>query len=106
LNKSIALAPNVMTNYLWLGEYYMIFDAQQAIPVFQRAEGKRQEAERILDELRKQSEQSYVSPMIFATVYVGLGDRDKAFSWLDKAYDDRSEALGFIRSDFRVDPIP
>ena len=30
---------------------------------------------------------------MIATVYVGLGDRDRAFEWLDKAYNERFTAL-------------
>ena len=53
----------------------------------------------------EQAQQNYLSPMIFAYIYNALGDRDKTFFWLDKAYEDRSENLGFIRNDFRFDQI-
>ncbi len=39
------------------------------------------------------SAQRYVSPYSIALVYVGLGDRDHAFQWLDKAYDEHSVRL-------------
>lgn len=37
LNKAVALAPNSMTTQLWLGEYYMIFDVEKSVKVFEHA---------------------------------------------------------------------
>ena len=42
----------------------------------------------MLDELR--SKHTHVSPYNVATVYAALGDRDQAFTWLEKAYEGRS----------------
>ena len=46
------------------------------------------------------AKQRYVSPMDFAGVYAGLGDRDQAFSWAERAYANRED----IFSSLRVDP--
>ena len=35
----------------------------------------------------------YVPPIAFSDIYVALGDREKAFVWLEKAYEDRSGGL-------------
>jgi hypothetical protein len=43
----------------------------------------------ILKEIEILSKQQYVSPFDFAIVYTGLGDRDKAFQWLETAYSQR-----------------
>jgi TolB-like protein/Flp pilus assembly protein TadD len=51
--------------------------------------GERTKATNILDELKTLSEQKYVSPFDIAVVYVGLGDRDSAFQWLEEAYQQR-----------------
>jgi hypothetical protein len=32
-------------------------------------------------------------------VYAGLGDKDKAFEWLEKAYEERSDSLAWFRFD-------
>lgn len=37
LNKAITLAPNTLTNHLWLGEYYMIFDVEKSVQVLEKA---------------------------------------------------------------------
>jgi hypothetical protein len=55
--------------------------------------GKKSEALAILHELLQMSSHQYVSPYSIALVYVGLGDKDQAFQWLDKAYDERSVRL-------------
>ena len=43
---------------------------------------------------------------MIATIYAGLGDKNKAFEFLEKAYQERSSDLPyFIRSDLRVDNL-
>ena len=58
--------------------------------------GRRRDALGILDELEKSSRREYISPQSFAVVRLGLGDKDRALSLLEKAYDERAiEWLGF-----------
>jgi tetratricopeptide (TPR) repeat protein len=58
--------------------------------------GRRREALEILARLEKLSHERYVNPQSFAVVYLGLGDKDQALAWLEKAYEERSfEMLGF-----------
>ena len=58
--------------------------------------GRRPEALEILARLEKLSREHYVSPQDFAVVYLGLGDKDQAMAWLEKAYAERAfELLGF-----------
>jgi TolB-like protein/DNA-binding winged helix-turn-helix (wHTH) protein/Flp pilus assembly protein TadD len=58
--------------------------------------GRRREALEILARLEKLSHERYVNPQSFAVVYLGLGDKDQAMAWLEKAYEERSfEMLGF-----------
>ena len=59
------------------------------------------EAKKIVAELKARSQQTYVQPMAIAMIYVGLGDKDAAFEWLAKAYDDRSAGLVYLK----VDPV-
>jgi tetratricopeptide (TPR) repeat protein len=51
--------------------------------------GKKAEARGVLRELRRQSRDGYVSPYFTAGIYAGLGEKDHAFEWLDKAYEQR-----------------
>ena len=67
--------------------------------------GKRGEAKRILDELHKLSKQRYVSPYGIALIYVGLGEKDQAFEWLDKAYDKRDHWLVWLKVEPLLDSL-
>jgi hypothetical protein len=49
-----------------------------------------------LARLEKLSHEHYVTPQDFAVVQLGLGHKDQAFAWLERAYEDRAfEVLGF-----------
>jgi tetratricopeptide (TPR) repeat protein len=61
------------------------------------ASGHRAEALKVLQELQNQSKQRYVSPYHLAMVYAGLGERDQAFSWLAKAYEDREGRMTILK---------
>ena len=68
--------------------------------------GRKTEAQKILRDWLRQSETNYVSPYMIATVYAGLGSKDKAFEYLEKAYEERSPDLTyFLRADLRVDSL-
>ena len=59
------------------------------------------EARKILDQLKGRSQQTYVQPMWLAVIYIALGDKDQAFDWMQKAYEDRSAWLVYLK----VDPL-
>lgn len=67
--------------------------------------GNKTEALEILDTLNSLSSKKYVTSYGVALVYVGLGENDQAFSWLNKAYDERSHWLVWLRSDPRWLPL-
>jgi serine/threonine protein kinase/tetratricopeptide (TPR) repeat protein len=68
--------------------------------------GKRSEAQKIIDQLKELSAHSYVAPYNFAAIYAGLGDKDQAFAWLDRAYADRSGFLAFyFKTDAHMDSL-
>jgi len=50
--------------------------------------GKKAEAYKVIDELLLQ--QRHVLPLDIAMIYARLGENDKAFVWLEKAYDERA----------------
>lgn len=58
--------------------------------------GKRSEALKVLERLEELSQRVYVPPTHVAAVYAGLGDKDKAFQWLEKAYRERDEGLIYL----------
>ena len=68
--------------------------------------GKRAEAQKVLDHLKELSAHNYVAPYNVAVVYVGLGEKDQAFAWLNRAYADRSYYMAvYLTTDARLDSI-
>jgi len=59
------------------------------------------EAQKILDTLTSSSSNRFVTSYGVALVYAGLGENDKAFLWLNKAYDERSQWLVWLKGDPR-----
>ena len=60
--------------------------------------GKRAQAQGVLAELRDLSGRRYVAPLNVALIYAGLGDKSQALEWLERAYDDHSDRLPWIRA--------
>ncbi len=77
--------------------------------VYARA-GRTGDARRILDELLEMKKHQHVSSYVLAYLYANLGERTTAFEWLERAYDERSYAMVFLKSaldfdeGFRQDP--
>jgi serine/threonine-protein kinase len=60
---------------------------------------------KILDELKQRSGQTYVQPLNLGIIQIGLGNRNEAFDWLAKAFDDRSAGLVYLKVDPVFDPL-
>src|SRR5439155_73351 len=58
--------------------------------------GRRAEAQQILDELEQLSKQQYVSADDITLICLGLGEKDRAFAWLDRAVAEHSSWLGWL----------
>ena len=67
--------------------------------------GKADQARALLKRLDELSREKYVTPYGKALVWAGLGDRNQAFSWLNKAIADRSHWLVWLKIDPRWDAI-
>ena len=67
--------------------------------------GRKDEAHKMLGELEALSKQRYVNPYALAIVYGGLGEKDKAFEFLQKAYEDRTDALTSMNVDPGMDSL-
>ena len=65
--------------------------------------GNRAGAQKVLDQMNELAKQKYVQPMARVMVYVGLGERDKAFEWLEKAYEEHFVLE--IKVDPQFDPL-
>jgi TolB-like protein/DNA-binding winged helix-turn-helix (wHTH) protein/Flp pilus assembly protein TadD len=112
--KKLELDPNFPGAYMELGRAYALKGMyRDAIAAYEKARdlsggapgaltglgytyavcGKRAEALEILGELKALSKRKYVSPSSLALIYVGLGEKDLAFDWLEKAVTDHSIPL-------------
>ncbi len=69
------------------------------------ATGKQGEAQKIIGELTEQSKQMYVDPYFLAQIHTALGDRDKAFQELEKAYEERSSWLVWLKVEPKFDSL-
>ncbi len=67
--------------------------------------GKSREARQVIDELKKRSQRSYISPTTIAVIYGGLGENDRAFEWLDKAYEGQDSLLILLKVEPMFDSI-
>ena len=67
--------------------------------------GRAREAEQVIANLKVLSRSRYVNPFEIALIYVGLGQNEQAFEWLDRAYQQRSDMLVYLKADPRLDPI-
>ncbi len=64
------------------------------------------ESKSILIEMQRRSKENYISPYMIAVVYAALGDKDNAFQYLEKAYEQRSPDLAyFVKADLRMDAL-
>jgi serine/threonine protein kinase/tetratricopeptide (TPR) repeat protein len=118
------------TNFVLAGRYLGLAYEQkrmydEAIEVFQKAStvsgerpldtaalghayavaGKHREARDVLKKLTEQSKQDYFPAFEIALIYSELGEKDEAFAWLEKAYEERYPWLIHLNVDPRLDSL-
>jgi tetratricopeptide (TPR) repeat protein len=67
--------------------------------------GRRAEALRLLEELKRRQQKGYVPSAAFVNAYLGLDDNEQAFVWLEKAYQEQSNILGLLKVHPHFDPL-
>ncbi|MGQ0702569.1 MAG: protein kinase domain-containing protein [Gemmatimonadales bacterium] len=67
--------------------------------------GQRAQARDILSQLAEASAKRHVSAYHVALVHLGLGDRAAGLTWLERAFEERSPWIGYLRIDPRLDPV-
>jgi hypothetical protein len=67
--------------------------------------GQKDKAQKVFKDLEGQAKKENISGYQFALIYAGLGERDKAFAELEKAFRERSTLLTYTKMDPRFDPI-
>jgi adenylate cyclase len=127
IEKTVEMDKNFAQTYPWLG---LILEQKgryaEAIAAFQNAiklfpggssiaeaelahtyavSGNREEAQKIIAELQKLAKTKYVSSFQIAAIYAGLGEKDQAFAWLEKAQEERSDGLVNLQAEQRFDSL-
>jgi tetratricopeptide (TPR) repeat protein len=67
--------------------------------------GRRPDALRLLAELHQRRKAGYVPAGAFVNAYLGLGENDQSFAWLEQAYKEQSNILQFLKVHPYFDPI-
>jgi TolB-like protein/DNA-binding winged helix-turn-helix (wHTH) protein/Tfp pilus assembly protein PilF len=67
--------------------------------------GRRTEALRLINELKRRRQKSYIPAGAFINPYLGLGDNEQAFAWLERAYQEQSNILQFLKVHPFFDPL-
>jgi Tfp pilus assembly protein PilF len=67
--------------------------------------GKTARARSVLDSLRQAATRTYVPSYWFALIHAGLGERDQALRYLERAYEERSTVLAYLLIDPRLAPL-
>jgi TolB-like protein/tetratricopeptide (TPR) repeat protein len=67
--------------------------------------GRRAEALRLVDELHRRQKAGYVPPAAFLNAYLGLGDTEEAFAWMERAAEERSNIMQFLKVHPFFDPL-
>ncbi len=67
--------------------------------------GRRRDALRLLADLHRRRKEGYVPSGAFVNAYLGLGENDQAFAWLEQAYKEQSNILQFLKVHPFFDPI-
>jgi TolB-like protein/Tfp pilus assembly protein PilF len=124
--SELAVQPDRAVNLTFLG-FALIANNQpaDAIPVLEKAvslskgspgatavlvrayahAGRRSDALRLLAELKRRSKEGYIPAGAFVNAYLGLGDNEQAFYWLEQAYKEQSNILQFLKTHPYFDPI-
>ena len=67
--------------------------------------GKKDEATKVVGELLELNERRYVTPAALVFSYTGLGDKDQAFVWMEKSYEERSNFMAYLKAIPLLDPL-
>jgi tetratricopeptide (TPR) repeat protein len=69
------------------------------------ATGNKLKARAMIEELKGESQTTYVPAYFIAAIYGALGEKDQAFAWLQRAYDERDPQITYLLLDPFMDPL-
>jgi adenylate cyclase len=122
--RTVELDPNFMQTHLWFGRPYLqkgmyaeaIAELQMAVSLSGESTvalamlghalasaGKRAEADGVMEKLVERSKTMYVPSYWIAVIYNGFRDKQNVLAWLERAYDERSSWLAWVKVEPRFD---
>ncbi len=122
----VKLDPTFLQARLWFGRPYLqkgmyreaIAELEEAVKISASstmslamlgqayaAAGRRSEMEEILAKLLDRSKHQYVPSYWIALLFVGQGDKEQAFAWLERAFHERSSWLVWSKVEPRFDVL-
>src|SRR2546427_7317853 len=73
--------------------------------VYARA-GQREEALKLVSELKRiEAERGNIPTFSFTWAYAGLGDKEQAFAWLERSYQERRQRMVWLNVDPLLEPL-
>jgi len=67
--------------------------------------GRKSETRKIIGELKERSRHHYVFPSVFAYAYLGLGEKDRALTYLEQAYEEQDPGLFYLKASPLLDSL-
>ncbi len=125
--KAIELDPNRGDAYAYLGnayygksmieESFSAYEKSTALDPRNRAYaaitaglifdqlGQRKRAQQVRDEFRRNSNHPAFPSFLWAVFHFSIGENDRGFEWLDKAYEERDPFLWYVKVDHNLDNV-
>jgi TolB-like protein/Tfp pilus assembly protein PilF len=69
------------------------------------AAGNRIKAKAVIEALKPRADETYMPAYFIASIYGELGEKEQAFDWLQRAYDERDPQLTYLLVDPFMDPL-
>jgi TolB-like protein len=104
IDPNFAVAHDVLGSLLASKGRHQEALAESQKAVVHAQHGQPDAARRIIGELAAVSGR-YTPALAFAVVHLGLGERDQAIDWLEKAYEERYNRLAYLRREPVWDPL-
>ena len=127
IRKTLELEQRLAHAHCWLGKAYLqkgmlqqgLSEIQQAAslpggdsPLFApwlgyayALAGKRAEAFQVIEQMKAQQQKNFGSPFGIAAIYCGLGEKQQALAWLEKACQERDPQFSEMAIDPAMDPL-
>jgi TolB-like protein/lipoprotein NlpI len=127
LKKTLELDPNFVSAHSFLGRAYLqkkmykealaefrkekepsrgwMQNVETVVGITHMRMGKKKEAQKILEDMVERSKHEYVSPYHISLLSFNLGENERGFEWLDKAYKEHEDWLLYLKVESLFDSV-